>query len=123
MAGKQKIIYFKKDKKEFLQHNADRIAANRAQRDAATKKPSVGSRILSGIGNLGHALAPHLEQARRTGGKVQRYARQRSEAIDHNFGIGQFNPNIGAGLMDMRFPNSGFDRPAAPKRRRRRRTY
>jgi len=79
----------------------------------------MGERILAGISGLSRAVSPHLEKGAATAGRVQRYAARRSDAIEHNFGIGQFNPNMGAGWMDMRFPGSGFDEPATPQRKRR----
>jgi len=88
---------------------------NQYKEPIGPKRPSIGDRLRS----FGAAISPLIAPAKRAGGRVRRYAARRSDAIEHNFGIGQFNPNMGAGLMDMRFPGSGFDEPATPQRKRR----
>jgi hypothetical protein len=60
---------------------------NQYREPIGPRKPTVGERILTAAGDFNRAIAPHLEQARRTGGKVQRYAAHRSEAINMNFGM------------------------------------
>ena len=97
---------------------------NQYREPIGPRKPSVGERILTAAGDFNRAIAPHLEQGRRTAGKIQHYAAERNQAMDYNFGMGQFNPTTaGANWATMSFPGSGFEQPrAAPRRRRRRST-
>ena len=97
---------------------------NQYREPIGPRKPSVGERILTAAGDFNRAIAPHLEQGRRTAGKIQHYAAERNWAMDYNFGMGQFNPmTAGANWATMSFPGSGFEQPrAAPRRRRRRST-
>jgi hypothetical protein len=97
-----------------------RVEPNQYKEAIGPHKPSVGERILTAAGDFNRVIAPHLEKGAQMGGKVQRYASTRSRAIDQNFGMGQFNPmTAGHGWMDMSFPGSGFNEPAAPRRKRR----
>ena len=97
---------------------------NQYREPIGPRKPSVGERILTAAGDFNRAIAPHLEQGRRTAGKIQHYAAERNRAMDYNFGMGQFNPmTAGANWATMSFPGSGFEQPrAAPRRKSKKRS-
>ena len=103
---------------------APRVEPNQYREPIGPRKPSVGERILTAAGDFNRAIAPHLEQGRRTAGKIQHYAAERNRAMDYNFGMGQFNPmTAGANWATMSFPGSGFEQPrAAPRRKSKKRS-
>ena len=100
---------------------------NQYKEPIGPRKPSLGEQILTHVGDFNRAIAPHLEKGARVGGKVQRYAAHRSEAINMNFGmnpmgVGKNWMGAGANWANMSFPGSGFGEPAAAPRRKRRRS-
>ena len=104
-----------------------RVEPNQYKEPIGPHKPSVGERILTAAGDFNRAIAPHLEKGAQMGGKVQRYAAHRSEAINMNFGmnpmgVGKNWMGAGANWATMSFPDSGFGEPAAAPRRKRHRS-
>lgn len=90
-------------------------------------------KAVSGLKSIIAFTAPRIEKVRRTGKKVSKAARKRSQAINDNFGIGgpvsvpQFGHqasasfgaglhNMGAGLMDMSFSDPFTQSPRRGKR-------